>query len=96
MTNELSLALFSEHVEESFAFAHPALAGLSLQLVAVTALPDHGGPRQPFSITFRGPQAPLLPQRTYRLEHGTLGALDVFIVPVGREAGGVGYEAVFN
>lgn len=96
MTNELSLAVFSDLVRESFALAHPALPDLSLELVEVTALPDHGGPRRPFAITFRGPRTPLLPQNTYRFEHRTLGAVHLFIVPIGREAEGIVYEAVFN
>jgi hypothetical protein len=37
-----------------------------------------------------------LPQATYRFEHETIGAFDLFIVPVGRTAQGVSYEAVFS
>jgi hypothetical protein len=38
----------------------------------------------------------LLPQRIYRLEHDELGALDLFLVPIGRDDSGVRYEAVFT
>jgi hypothetical protein len=37
-----------------------------------------------------------LPQATYRLEHATLGAMDVFLVPIGQDREGVRYEAIFN
>jgi hypothetical protein len=32
---------------------------------------------------FRGPLEPILPQGIYRLEHEHLGALELFIVPIG-------------
>ena len=52
--------------------------------------------RQPFSLLFRSPSRIALPQRIYRLNNTTMGALDVFLTPVGRDASGVIYEAVFN
>ena len=52
--------------------------------------------RAPFSIVFLGPRDPVLPQRIYRLEHGELGTLDLFLVPIGRDEAGVRYEAVFT
>jgi hypothetical protein len=52
--------------------------------------------REPFSLVFRGPVTPVLPQKIYRLEHPTRGSLDIFIVPVGRDRDGVHYEAIFN
>jgi hypothetical protein len=65
---------------------------LALTLVEVTA--GDGG--RPFSLLFRGPAEPLLPQRIYRIEHQALGALELFLVPVGREPDGLRYEAVFT
>ena len=38
----------------------------------------------------------MLPQAIYRLEHAALGAMDVFLVPIGRVADGIRYEAIFN
>jgi hypothetical protein len=52
--------------------------------------------RKPFSLLFLGPPSFVLPQATYRFEHETIGAFDLFIVPVGRTAQGVSYEAVFS
>jgi hypothetical protein len=53
------------------------------------------GDRSPFTVTFRGPAEPVLAQQICRLENDTLGPLEIFIVPVGRDAGGTSYEAVF-
>lgn len=52
--------------------------------------------REPFSLIFRGPGAAVLPQRTYAFRHPALGDFDMFIVPVGRDAEGVTYQAVFS
>ena len=55
------------------------------------------GGRQPFSLLFvAGPDAPTLSQRLYRLDHASLGALDLFLVPIGPKNGVMQYEAVFN
>lgn len=56
---------------------------------------DASGARAPFTLLFRGPAEPLLPQGIYRLEHQSIGALEIFIVPIGQDADGVAYEAVF-
>jgi hypothetical protein len=50
----------------------------------------------PFSIVFRGPADPVFPQRIYRVEHAALDAMDVFLVPIGPDAVGMRYEAVFG
>jgi hypothetical protein len=71
--------------------------GLELELVDARALtaqaPD--GFRTPFRLEFRGPTEPLLEQRIHRLEHESLGTLEIFLVPVGANATGTTYEAIF-
>ena len=52
--------------------------------------------RPPFSLVFLGKDPRVLPQRLYRLEHEELGTLTIFLVPVGKDAEGVLYQAVFN
>ena len=54
------------------------------------------GGRQPFRLRFRGPRDPLLAQSIYRLMHAGLGALEIFIVPIGRDAESTTYEAIFT
>jgi hypothetical protein len=49
-----------------------------------------------FSLVFRGPVEPLLPQRTYRVVHDELAEMDIFIVPIGRDEAGARYEAIFS
>jgi hypothetical protein len=70
---------------------------LEIVLVQAKALAHGDGrPRTPFSLVFRGPLQPVMPQRTYRIEHADLGELDIFLVPIGRDPQGVRYEAVFT
>jgi len=52
--------------------------------------------REPFSLLFRGPLAPVLPQQIYPLGNETLGEVALFLVPIGPDADGMVYEAVFN
>ena len=47
-------------------------------------------------MLFRGPLAPVMPQRIYPLAHETLGSLELFIVPIGPRDGGMVYEAIFT
>jgi hypothetical protein len=72
---------------------------VSLELVEVTDLgPAHtSGGRRPFALYFLGPESDrYLRQATYRLEHPTGGWLELFIVPLGPQAGRMRYEAIFN
>ena len=52
--------------------------------------------RNAFSLYFLGPHEPFFEQRIYRFEHEQLEPLEFFIVPVGHDAAGFLYEAVFT
>jgi hypothetical protein len=52
--------------------------------------------RKPFSIYFVGPPQPILPQAMYRFESERLTFENLFIVPLGNDAQGTEYEAVFT
>jgi hypothetical protein len=49
----------------------------------------------PFTLVFRS-SGTVLPQQIYKMRHQSAGELEIFIVPVGRDARGVAYEAIFN
>jgi hypothetical protein len=57
---------------------------------------EAGAGRSPFSIVFRGPREPVLPQRIYTFSHEKLGSFELFIVPIGPDDEGMRYEAVFS
>ena len=52
--------------------------------------------RQLFSLVFRGPRQPVLPQQVYMLTNETLGRVEIVLVPIGPDEAGVRYEAVFG
>jgi hypothetical protein len=86
---------FAENLNTKFrlALAGPNTVELELTEVVGTISTPH---QEQFSIFFRGPQTPFLPQGTYHLEQERIGELDLFIVPIGKQADGYLYEAVFN
>ena len=93
----LTLDDFAGLCGERFWLQGDDVADLSTELVEAVPLgtATFNG-RQPFSLIFAGPPTPILPQRTYRLAHARLPELDIFLVPVGADASGVRYQAVFS
>ena len=49
-----------------------------------------------FRLEFLGPADPVLPQATYAFRRAGDEPLEIFVVPVGRDASGTRYEAIFN
>ncbi len=93
--SELTLPAFQAALNTPFRVGLPTEAEVDLTLVeARTARSTSGG--ESFSLLFRGPVDPFLPQRMYAFSHEALGSFDLFIVPVGRDPEGFQYEAVFN
>jgi hypothetical protein len=93
----LTVERFAPTVGDVFALHGATPEPLRLELEAARSHDAPGaGTRTPFSLFFRGPVEPVLPQRIYRLEHAGLGTLEIFLVPVGHDATGTAYEAVFG
>jgi hypothetical protein len=57
---------------------------------------ENGEPYYPFSLIFQSGITDYLPQAAYRIEHDQLGSHDIFIVPLGPNAQGMRYQAVFS
>jgi hypothetical protein len=85
----------SEPLEVDLA-AGSAARRVLLAVKSVTALRAHHLREEPFSLLLSGPHEPLLPQATYRVRHPVLGPVEMFLVPVARDASSVDYEAIFN
>lgn len=97
MLDKLKLKDFQAHLNEGVR----VLAGastLDFELVEASEMPSSQvtAGRRPFSVIFRGPKEPILPQSIYRVSHDQLGELDLFLVPLGPGREGVRYEAVFT
>jgi hypothetical protein len=98
MADQPTVQTFSPHVGSIFRI-EASDGFVELVLSEATAIeasePLPPGGRAQFSLSFRGPPQPILPQRIYRLAHDALGVLEIFLVPIGADDEAVTYEAVF-
>ena len=94
----LTFESFSPHLNSIFTLG---LGESNLDLTLTEAAkqpvrPYPGMMREPFSLIFRSTTPVVLPQRIYPFKHESMGQLDIFIVPIGRDVRGIVYQAVFN
>jgi hypothetical protein len=102
MPDLLALADFTPHIGSSFRLLD--VSGVTLVLSHAKAIapmkaggrPQSFGGREPFDLIFLGPSEPILPQQIYRMETEGMGAVEIFIVPIGPQDGGIGYQAIFT
>jgi hypothetical protein len=97
---ELRLESFVPRIGERFGMALDAPWNLELVLAEATALSGATAPpgafRAPFRLTFCGPAEPVRTQSIVPLENDALGRLEIFVVPIGPDANGMRYEAIFT
>jgi hypothetical protein len=90
---------FAPHVGETFRVIVDDQWEMPARLTSVTPWGDEaakGRPRQPFTLLFHGPADASLPQRMYRVEGAGMEPVELFLVPIGNDAEGSRYEAVFT
>jgi hypothetical protein len=103
MLETRTIDMFAGRLGERFRLRVEPETSLDLELIEVTPLrvrsaagPDARPHREPFSLVFRGPAHIVAPQRIYPLEHDTMGSYELLLVPIGPDAPGMRYEAVFT
>ncbi len=101
MLEKLTIDNFSQLEGKTFKISEQSGgACLSADLIEVKSLrkEEQGADdkREPFSIIFRGPNEPVLAQGIHKLEQEDFGQVELFLVPIGPDATGMCYEAVFN
>ncbi len=99
MLDKLQSSDFLPYLHEKFVIHLQGIEPIELELIEVKELGGAAPPgrRQPFSLFFLGPVSQqYLLQATFRLEHAQMGALDIFIVPLGPQGGRMQYQAIFN
>jgi hypothetical protein len=101
----IDIATFAGRVGEVFRIVVDDATALTTRLIDVTPASVSGttattspgaGGRRPFSVVFRSAPGAPLPQQIYRVHHDELGALELFLVPIGPDEDGMRYEAVFS
>jgi len=95
MSDDLTRDTFAPHIGTRFAVTSASTTAVELELVEVTDIGD-GNRGLNFRLLFRGPRETTLGPGTVELEHPEIGAVALFIVPVGADPAGVQYEVVFN
>jgi hypothetical protein len=95
--DEITIDTFMPLAGSDFEVEQPGVV-LRLERVAAVMESERAKLRStPFSLFFRGPAKPHLPQHTYTFRHPAFSEpLQIFIVPVGRNNEGFDYEAVFT
>jgi hypothetical protein len=92
MSETLTLNDFSPHLHSRFRVSQAD--NYELELTEVT---DHSNAQlEQFSLIFLGVPSPWLPQGSYRLVHQRIGECELFLVPIGPDAAGMRYQAVFS
>lgn len=97
MSAALTEKEFSKHLNTKFRVSTDQPIELKLSEVKgyLSKANEQSGMER-FSVFFTGPGDRYLPQKVYSLEHDGMGALELFLVPVGQDQEGFRYEAVFN
>lgn len=92
---QINPAILSEHVGTGFDVLDDPSREYRLTLTRVV---EHvkSETQETFSLFFHGPSTALMQQGIRTLKHDRLGELSMFLVPVGQDAQGFQYEAVFN
>src|SRR5215203_958732 len=88
---------FSKHVNTKFRVESDPPVELELREVKsyLGQTREQSGMER-FSLFFAGPGDRYLAQKIYAIEHEQMGTFELFLVPVGGDANGFRYEAVFH
>lgn len=102
---DYTLQVFEPHIGSSFQVMVNGEPALDLTLANVEDQTIAGQQRdpsiraQPFSLIFHGPLSPVAGQASYQLDHPQLGAVTIFLVPIGPDRKSpqkMQYQAIFN
>jgi hypothetical protein len=97
MASTLTEEEFSKHLNTKFRVRGDQ--SIELELTEVTGYSSRANEEsrmERFSAFFEGSGDIYLPQRVYTLEHDSMGAFELFLVPIARDEKSFRYEAVFN
>ena len=92
MQEQLTIGDFAPHLHTRFRVLQPE--GHELELTEVTDCSN--AQLEQFSLIFTGAASPWLPQGMYKLAHSQMQECELFLVPIGPDAAGMRYQAVFS
>lgn len=92
----LTLEHFAALVGATFRADLGEQGAVELELTRAEKAKGEDRPDHAFSVVFRGPPEPFLPQGMRDMKHDDLGSHPIFLVPIARDEDGFLYEAVFT
>ena len=95
MSISLTKGIFEEHLNTKFWLFDERQEPQPMDLIELTN-GESSARQERFSLRFRGDRSRILPQKIYPMKHDSIGAFDLFLVPIGQDETGTFYEAVFN
>lgn len=88
---------FDPHTGSRFTMHVGAEQSLQVELLETEAIRSPPNAKRPsFVLRFRSKERSHVPQQIYTLDHDQLGTLEIFLVPLGPDAVGMIYEAIFS
>jgi hypothetical protein len=97
MLDKLQSNDFDKFLNQNFRMHTEDGTVVEMELVEAKDLGEPAtGDRRPFSLMFRHRAKRYLPQRIYKIEHGEMGELEIFLVPMAPDEDGSYMQAVFN
>lgn len=86
---------FASNLNTTFQVSTDNAETIAATLVEVSEL-TLSARQERFAIVFRLPNEPFLGQGMRRLQHESMGEMELFLVPISSDDEGTCYEAVFN
>ena len=93
--DDLNAKIFREQLHSQFRVQQAPTGTITLELVEVVEN-DLSPKMELFSLQFRGPATPRMPQHIHTLEHDKLGTFNIFLTAIAGDAEGITYESVFH
>jgi hypothetical protein len=96
MLERLTAADFGRHQGDRFLIAPSAEPAFEVELIEVTESDAVGPAANQFSLVFRAAPIRRCHSASTAIEHGELGAIEIFLVPIGPDEVDQRYQAIFT
>jgi len=92
MSDALTIGNFVPYLRSRFTTTQPE----NYELELTEVIDSSNAQLEQFSLIFTGSPSPWLKQGMYTLVHPQMGECELFLVPIGPDASGMRYEAIFS
>jgi hypothetical protein len=99
MSDDFTIDRFLPHIGEVFHVVLEYGQEMPMLLSEISRLATDGSRlrrREPFSLVFHAPSGAVLEQAIYRIENPGMEPFETFLVPIGPDANGMRFEAIYT